>query len=248
MLARALALLVIFSSISVALTMYFGVDVLVALGLILAQLKILWKTILGLELPAALAWLKSQAGAFLRIELIKKWFMNSLLPLIVGPILLRRIARWVERYRVRIRQRYDAMIDWYRGLEWYEKVLATLVVLAATVALTVSSLGLWLILFSVQLPIWVVAVLAAFWKSTWVSLQKWVFRAVAFLQLGWLWRWISRRLPERWHRRKRRLDYRVARSIVRQRRTTLRQIESGWQSIGLRWALWREKRKQDATE
>ncbi|MEL7343733.1 MAG: hypothetical protein AAFN59_02610 [Pseudomonadota bacterium] len=248
MLIRALALLVIFVAISVALTMYFGVEVLVALGLILTQLKVLWKSVLGLELPSALVWLKSQAGAFLRIELIKKWFMSSLLPLLVGPILLRRLTRFIARYRVRLGQRYTALLAWYAGLEWYEKVLATLVVLAATVALTVSSLGLWLILFSVKLPLWVVAAFGALWKSTWTSAQKMLFRAVAFLQLGWLWRWISRLLPQRWLRRKKRLDYRVARSIVRQRRTTLRQIETGWRSIGLRWALWREKRRQSRQE
>lgn len=244
MLKRALALLFLFVAASVAASLYFGAEILIALGLILTQAKLLWKAVLAIKLPAALSWLKAQATSFLRIELLKKWFMTTLLPLLVGPVLLRRIARFFMRYKVRVRQRYQAMLDWFAGLEWYEKIAATLVVLAATIALTVSTMGLWLILFSIKLPLWVLAAVTAMLKSTWLSLQKWAFKAVAFLQLGWLWRWLSRRLPQRWMRRKKRLDYRVARMVVQRRRMTLRQLESGRRSLGLRWELWREARRQ----
>ena len=94
MFVRAFALLFAAVAISVAATMYFGQEVLIALGLILTQAKVLMKKIAGLELPAILVWLKAQASIFFRIELLKKWITTTLLPLLLGRALLRRIAAW----------------------------------------------------------------------------------------------------------------------------------------------------------
>lgn len=147
--------------LSVAATMYFGQEVLIALGLILTQLKVLAKKLVGIELPAVLAWLKMQTAVFLRIELLKKWFLTSVMPLVLGKALLRRIAAFTTRYRRAVRLRYMHLLRWYRRLSVWEKLLAALIILFATVALSVTSLGLWLILFSVKLPLWIAAVVAS---------------------------------------------------------------------------------------
>ncbi|MEM8740733.1 MAG: hypothetical protein AAGE13_04475 [Pseudomonadota bacterium] len=58
------------------------------------------------------------------------------------------------------RARHAALLAWYRGLGRIERVLAALVILFATIALSVTSLELWLILFSVKLPLWAAAAVA----------------------------------------------------------------------------------------
>ena len=237
MFVRGLALLIAAIAVSIAATVYFGQEVLVALGLILTQLKVIAKKLVGIELPAVLAWLKFQTTAFFRIELIKKWIMTTLLPLLLGKALLRRIAAYLSRYRRAVRMRYVRLLRWYRRLHWGEKVLAALIILAATVAVSVTSLGLWLILFSVKLPLWIAAVAAAFWKMTWTSVQKMAFKAVAFLQLSLFWRWLRRLLPASWLERKRRFDYRVARTVIRRRRMTLRQLEARKDGLPFRMGL-----------
>ena len=45
-----------------------------------------------------------------------------------------------------------------------------------------------------------------------------------FFRLGWLWRVIQRRLPKGYLERKRRIDCRVARMVVRQSWLTVRQL------------------------
>ncbi len=50
-------------------------EFLIALGLILTQARIVAKNLVQLELRILLVSLKAQAGAFLRIELVKKWLM-----------------------------------------------------------------------------------------------------------------------------------------------------------------------------
>lgn len=237
MLLRGFLLLVTFVSLSVAATMYFGHDVLIALGLILTQIKVIAKKLAGLELPAILAWLKFQSSAFFRVEIIKRWLMTTVLPLLLGKAALRRIAAFTKRYRRAVRLRYMRLLRWYRRLGTWEKVLSAAVILAATVALSVTSLGLWLILFSVKLPLWIVAVTAALWKMTWTSIEKMAFKTAAFLQLSLLWKGLKRLLPASWLARKRRFDYRVARTVIKRRNMTLKQLEARRDSLPFRMGL-----------
>lgn len=237
MFLRPLALLVLAIGLSLAATFYFGNEVLIALGLILTQFKVIGKKLASIELPLILAWLKTQASAFLKIELLKKWLMTTVLPLVLGKALLRRIAAWTAQYRQAISRRYRHMLRWYRRLHPVEKVLATLAILFATIALSVTSLGLWLILFSVKLPLWIAAAVAAFARMTWLSIQKMTFKAVAFLQLSWAWRLLRKVLPASWLERKRRFDYRVARAVIRRRRLTIRQLAERKESLPFRMGI-----------
>ena len=237
MILRGLTLLIVAVGASVAATIYFGNEVLIALGLILTQIKVIWKKLFLLDLPVFLAWLKVQSAIFFRIELLKKWLMTTLLPLLLGRALLRRIARFLERYRSAVRRRYMRLLRWYRGLHPFEKIVAGVVILCATLALSVTSLGLWLILFSVKIPLWIVAVGTSLGRMIIVSVEKMVFRAVAFLQLKWLWRGIARILPASWLARKRRFEYRVARTVIKRRRMTLRQLEDRKDSLPFKMGL-----------
>lgn len=224
MLWRALLLLAVFVAASVLATLYFGHEVLLALGLILTQLKVLLKKLAGIELPVLLVWLKTQGSAFFRFEIIKKWIMSSVVPLMVGKAILRRIHLLVQSYLDIVRQRYDRLIRWFNSLSRVERAVAWLVTLFATLALSVSSLGLWLILFSVQLPLWLVAAASATIRVMSKSVEKMLFKAVAFLQLSWLWKFIRRLLPAQVLEWKRRTEFRIARQIVRRRRMTLKQL------------------------
>lgn len=237
MMWRGILLLIAAVGFSIAATLHFGQDVLIALGLILTQLKVIAKKLAGTELAAILFWLRAQAAVFLRIELIKKWLMTSFLPLILGSAALRRIAAFTANYRRAIRRRYMGLLRWYRRLGKFEKLLAALIILFATIALSVSSIGLWLILFSVKIPLWIAALAAAFWNMVWTSIQKMAFRAAAFFQLALIWRWIKGRLPATWLDRKRRFDYRVARTVIRRRRMTLRQLEERKDNLPFRLGL-----------
>ncbi len=237
MLLRPLALLVVAIALSLAATLYFGHEVLIGLGLILAQMKVLAKKLATIELPLILAWLKTQTSAFFKIELIKKWITTTLLPLLLGKALLRRIAAWLGAYRAAISRQYLLLMRWYRKLHPVEKAIAALAILFATLALSVTSLGLWLILFSVKLPLWIAATAAAFWRMVWVSVQKMTFKAVAFLQLSWAWRLLRRLLPASWLERKRRFDYRVAHAVVRRRRLTIRQLADRKDSLPFRLGI-----------
>ncbi|WGW02289.1 hypothetical protein [Tropicibacter oceani] len=224
MLWRALFLLILAVAASALATWYFGKEVLIALGLILVQIKVLSKKLWMVEWPVFLIWLKAQGAAFFRVELLKKWLMSTVLPLVMGRALLRRLRGFVERYLVGITALHARLLAWFAGLSRVEKVLAWGILLSGTLALSVTSLGLWLILFSVKVPLWLVAAAAALGKSVWVSIQKWAFKVVAFLQLGWLWKGVSRVLPARWLQRKRRIEFRMARAVVRRRRMTVRQL------------------------
>ena len=241
---RAVAVLVALIALSVWLTDQLGEKVLVALGLILLQLQLLGKKIMGVQLPEVLVWLKHEAQNFFRIELLKKWFMTTALPLVIGKPLLNRIERFFGAQIAAIRRRYAALLIWYRDLNRFEQVLAALIVLTATLALSVTSLGLWLILFSVKLPFWAVALLTSLGQATWESVRRMVFKSLAFLQLGWLWRGIRWALPKGWLERKRRFNFRVARMVVRQRRMTVAQLRAQKDSPWMRRALRREARRQ----
>ncbi len=244
MLVRAIAILFVVASVSVGLTLYFGQDVLVALGLILIQLKIVAKKLVSVELPSILAWLKTEAAMFFRIELLKKWALTTLLPLLIGNAVLKKFAAFIKSYRTALRDHYDSLLDWYSGLELPVKIITALIVLFALLGLSVTSLGLWLVLFSVKLPFWLLAAVTSAMKMTWLSARKMAFKAVAFLQLGWLWRIIRRRLPQSYLDRKRRFDFRVARMVVRRRRLTLRQLSSRKDRLSLRLAVIREGWRQ----
>lgn len=241
MIWRALAILFAVVALSAFLTYAFGHEVLLSLGLILTQAKIVAKKLMQVEIPAVLTWLKLEARSFLRIELFKKWFYSTAVPLVVGNAVLRRIKGFLTAYLDAVGARYRALLDWYASLAWYEKTVATLIVVFATLALTVGSLGLWLILFSVQLPLWVLAAATALGKMVWLSSRKMAFKAAAFFQLAWLWRYLRGRLPAEVLARKRRLDFRIARRVVRQRRMTLRQLAAGKDGLALRWAILRER-------
>ncbi|WP_141135872.1 hypothetical protein [Antarctobacter heliothermus] len=221
---RALLLLVVVVALSGAATWYFGHEVLIALGLILTQLKVLMKKLFGVELPVLFVWLKTQGAMFFRVELIKKWLMTSVLPLMLGKALLRRIQLLVKRYLEVVQLRYARLLAWFNRLSPLERAVAWMVILFASLALSVTSMGLWLILFSVQLPLWLVAAGGAALRLTWSTLQKGLFKALAFLQLGWLWKGIKRLLPAAVLERKRRTEFRIARAVVRRRRMTLKQL------------------------
>ncbi|MDU8945586.1 hypothetical protein [Ovoidimarina sediminis] len=241
MFLRALLLLILVAGLSLALTWYFGEAVLLALGLIAVQLKFVLKKLATVEWPAILAWLKTETQAFFQIELLKKWLMTSALPLLVGNALLRRIEAFFAAYRSRVRAQYDALMGWFAGLQWYEKLVAALIVLFATLALSVTSLGLWLILFLVKLPFWAIAALTALGRMIWETLRKTAFKTAAFFQLGWLWRFVRRRLPKEALDRQRRLNFRIARRVVRHRRLTLRQLSERKDSLALTLAVLRER-------
>lgn len=237
MFIRAFALLFAVIALSLAATLYFGHEVLIALGLILTQVKIIAKKLAMVEVPMILAWLKVQTSAFLRIELIKKWVMTTLLPLLVGSAVLRRFAAFLARYRSAIRRRYRRLLLWYGRLRPAEKLITGLIMMFAMLTLSVTSVGLWLILFSVKFPLWIAAAAAALWRMTWVSAQKMAFKAVAFLQLSWAWRFVKRLLPRAWLERKRRFDYRVARAVIRRRRMTVRQLATRKDNLAFRFGV-----------
>ncbi|MDA7424716.1 hypothetical protein [Thalassococcus lentus] len=221
---RAVVILVLVIGLSIGATWYFGAEVLIALGLIATQIKVLFKKLAMIEWPALILWLKTQTAAFFRVELLKKWLMSTAMPLVLGRTVLRRISAALRGYLSGVTRRFESMMEWFRGLGPMEKALAWAIILFATLGLSVTSLGLWLVLFSVQLPLWVVAAAASFGKMIWTSLHKWAFKALAFFQLGWLWRGIRWFLPRRWLDAKRRWDYRVARAVIRRRRLTIRQV------------------------
>lgn len=237
MLLRAIFLLTLVVGLSVAATVYFGNEVLIALGLILVQAKIILKKVATLELPVFILWLKTQASAFFKIELIKKWIMSTLMPLVLGKALLRRLAGLFSGYIEAVKARYERMLDWYRGLSGLEKAVSALILIFATLALSVSSIGLWLVLFSVQVPLWIVAGATAAGRMIWVTLQKSTFKAIAFLQLGLLWKGLQKLLPEGLLKRKRAFDYRVARAVIRRRRLTVRQLADRKDSLPFRMGL-----------
>ena len=246
MLLRALLLLALVAGGSILLTYALGAKVLLALGLMLAQIKVLWKTLLAIDAPAILAWLKMQANAFAKIELLKKWLMTSVMPLLVGRAALRQVEAFVARYFAMIRAYNRGLMQWYRGLDWYVKLIAALIVLFATLGLAVSSIGLWLILFSVQLPFWLLATFSATVHMVSATVQKMVFRAVAFLHLNWAWRLLKRQVPPDYLEQKRRFEFRVARRVVRRRRMTLRQLTNRDHALGLRVSLLVERLRSTA--
>lgn len=109
MLFRTGVFLLVVSVIAISLTMYFRFDVLVALGLILMQAKIVAKKLVAVELKSVVAQLKAVGSTFLRIEVLKKWPMT--LPHLVGKALLRKLDTFLSRYRDTIFRQYDRSIS-----------------------------------------------------------------------------------------------------------------------------------------
>ncbi len=174
------------------------------------------------------------------------------MPLLIGNALLKKFTNFVKVYREALRGHYDGLLNWYAGLDLPVKIVTALIVLFALLGLSVTSLGLWLILFSVKLPFWLLAAFTSAAKMTWLSIRKMAFKAIAFLQLGWLWRIVRPRLPKSYLDRKRRFDFRVARMVVRRRRLTLRQLSTRKDRLALRWAVmaeyWRQRKNRPPLE
>jgi hypothetical protein len=226
MILRAVLVLLLVAGLSVAATLVFGDEVLIAVGLIAVKLKLLALALFKTPLPGYLAWVKAQAEVFLRVEVLKTWVTGSVMPLLLGNAALRRVRGWLSTYLGAVRGQYARLMDWYGELPRAGRLLAAAILLLATVALSVTTLGLWLILLSVQLPLWMVAAGGALGRMIWQSVQKSVFRALAWLQLGWLWRAVKAALPRTWLRRKRRVEVRLARAVIRRRKLTVAQLHA----------------------
>ena len=150
--------------------MYFRFDVLVALGLILMQAKIVAKKLVAVELKSVVAQLKAVGSTFLRIKVLKKWPMT--LPHLVGKALLRKLDTFLSRYRDAIFRQYDRSISWYNAMVWHVKIVVALIVVFAALGLSVSSVGLWVILLSVKLPLWIVPAFSSGVQMTWATIRK----------------------------------------------------------------------------
>ena len=248
MLIRALAILMSLIAVSMALSFYFGAEVLAALGAIIAQLKVVFGRVMALSSKTIFVWLRAQGINFARVELAKRWFFKSVIPLAIGAAAQRRITEIVGYLREGIRVRFDAMMARYRALPLSLRILLILIAMTATVAVTMTSLSLWLILFSVQVPVWILAGLGAVWQMLWQSVQKLVFRTLAFMQLFRLWGVLRDRVPPAYLQRLRRFNFRVARVVVKNRRLTVAQLHNQKHSWGMRWALLREYFRQQRPE
>lgn len=244
MLVRALAILTVMVTLSVGLSIYFGAEILAALGLILAQLKVVITKVMALSSQTIMLWLRAQGLNFARVELAKRWFLKSLVPMLIGAANQRRIAAFVHTYTAFARARFDAMMGWYYAQPRQMRILMILIAMAATLALAITSMSLWLLLFSVQLPLWILAGLAAFWQMIWQTVQKLIFRTLAFMQLFRAWGYLRNRVPPAYLERLRQFNFRVARVVVRRRRMTLAQLHKRKGSWAMRWALFREYFRQ----
>ncbi|MEM8788551.1 MAG: hypothetical protein AAGE76_09840 [Pseudomonadota bacterium] len=240
MLIRALAILVAVIALSIGLSIMFGAEVLAALGMAVNQLKLLFAKAAALSSRSVLIWLRAQGLNFARVEIAKRWLTKSLIPLLIGAALQRRIAAWVGQYVDLAKATYSRLMDRYRALPRPVRIVMILIAMFGMLALALSSMSLWLFLFSVQLPVWIIATLGAFWQMTWRSLQKMVFRTLAFMQIYRVWGLLRRRVPQPYLHRLRRFNFRVARIVVRRRRMTVGQLKSQKDGLAMRWALLRE--------
>lgn len=248
MFLRALALLILLVAASLALSVYFGAEILAAVGAMLAQLKIVAAKLTALGSRSVLLWLKAQGINFARVELVKRWLTRSLIPLLIGAAAQRRIAEFGRGLVDLTRTKHDAMIAAYKAQPRAARVVLVLTAIAATLAVTVTTVSLWLIVFSVQIPLWVIAGFAAFRRMIWGWIQKLVFRSLAFMQVFRLWGSLRRRMPPQYLARLRRFNFRVARMVVRRRRMTLAQLAKHRYGLGMRLALLREYFRQDRPE
>ena len=240
MFIRALAILAVLAGLTLGVSYYLGAEILAALGLIVSQIKIVAGKIAALSSRTVLVWLKAQGLNFARVELGKRWIVKVLIPMLIGASLQRRIsllvADFVAGFKLRV-QRLNAV---YQTWPMPVKITAMLAVLCAVLLLALSSMSLWLLIFSVQLPIWIMASVGSLGGILSRSLQKLLFRTVMFMQLHRLWGAVKRRLPQSYLDRKRRFDYKVARIVVRRRKMTVAQLHAQKDGWAMRWALIRE--------
>ncbi|MEM9779301.1 MAG: hypothetical protein AAF813_05260 [Pseudomonadota bacterium] len=237
MLIRALALLIVLIGVSLGLSFWFGAEVLAALGAVIAQLKVIIARTMAISSQTILVWLKAQGLNFARVELAKRWFLKSLVPMLIGAANQRRIANFVQAYTSFAKARFGEMMDWYRALPRPTRYVLILVAMSASLALALTTMSLWLLLFSVQLPMWIIAGFAAFGQLIWQTVQKTVFRTLAFMQLFRAWDFLRGRVPPAYLQRLRRFNFRIARIVVRKRRMTVAQLHDRKGNLGLRWAL-----------
>ena len=240
MLLRALAVLGLVAGICLGMSYWFGAEILAALGIALQQLKVVFAKIATVSATSILTWLKAQGINFARVELGKRWVMKSILPLIIGAALQRRINITFRSLIRRVKMRYRRMQRWYRAQDLAVKAVLIGIVVLSTLAVALSSMSLWLFVFSVQLPLWIIATFAALWQGLWRSLQKMVFRTLAFMQIYRVWDRVRDRLPPSYLRRVRRFNFRVARIVVKRRRMTISQLHAQKDGWSMRWALLRE--------
>ena len=240
MLIRALAILAIVAGFCVGFSYWFGAEILAAIGIIAQQLKIVFAKIATVSATGILTWLKAQGINFARVELGKRWFLKSILPLLIGAALQRRINIYFRSFLRRVKMRYRRMQRWYKAQDIAMKVVLIGLVVACTLALALTSMSLWLFIFSVQVPLWIIATLGAFWQVIWRSLQKMLFRTLAFMQLFRVWGMLRDRMPESYMRRLRRFNFRIARIVVKRRRMTVAQLHAQKDGWSMRWALLRE--------
>ncbi|MEO0914791.1 MAG: hypothetical protein AAFY59_17715 [Pseudomonadota bacterium] len=246
---RALLLLGFLATASIGLTYFLGAEILAALGMILAQLKIVLAKAASLSSGVVLNWLKAQGINFARVEIAKRWFLKSLLPLILGAALQRQIASAFGRGKEIVARRQAALMGWYRELPKPARWAVLALGIVAMLGLTMSSLGLWVLVFTVQVPIWLVAAGSAGLQVLWRTLQKMVFRTLAFMKIMTAWGFLRRRMPAGARRRLRRMEFRIARTVVRQRKLTLRQVRNQKDGLAMRWALlkaWWSRKGEDA--
>ena len=240
MLTRALAILMLLVLASLSLSYAFGAEVLAALGMIFVQLKIIFGKLGAVTAKSVVVWLKAQGVNFARVEVAKRWFLKSLLPLIIGASMQRRISAWVSNFAEGVRLRKAWLMAHYQDWPPAVKVIAILCTLFAILALSLSTMSLWLLIFSVQVPIWILAATGSLWRMIWLTIQKLLFRTIAFMQLYRIWGFLKRRLPDSYLRRKRQFDFKVARIVVRKRRMTVAQLHAQKDGLAMRIALIRE--------
>lgn len=240
MFLRALILLTLVAGASLTLSYVMGAEVLAALGMVIAQAKIVIAKVFSVTWRGILVWLQAQGMNFARVEIAKRYVYKSLLPMILGAAFQRQIAGILGEFKARVLARYTAMMDWYRALPKPVRIVGILIAMFGMLLVALSSVSVWLLLFSVQLPFWIIAITVAFGNMIWQSVQKLLFRTVAFMKLYRIWGFLRDRLPADWLARKRRFDFRVARIVVKRRKLTLQQLQSGKDGLSLRWALLRE--------
>ncbi|PWJ21272.1 hypothetical protein [Jannaschia seohaensis] len=224
MIWQSILLLALAVAASVFATLQFGDEVLIALGLILVKVKLLWGKLLSIKPPALWSWLKQQGAVFLRKDLPYKYLSSVVVPMTLGRRLLRRISETISRLLAPVTRTQARMMAWYGRQTGLARACLAVALLGLTLALTVSTIGLWLILFSVSIPLWLAALGLTLGRMLLASAQKTVFKMIAFLQLKWLWRGLRRLLPQGWLDRQRRLNYRLARAVIRRRKLTARTL------------------------
>ncbi len=218
---RALALLALVIAASVALSLVFGTQVLAALGLMIGKAKLLAANALAAVAKGAGVWLRAQGVRFARVEIAKRWVYRSLLPLVIGAAGQRRVRALLRHARRAVRRRHDAMMAWYGRQPLALRVATVGLAIAAMLALTATSVGIWVLIFSVQVPVWILAGLGSVGSLIRDYVERAVFKTVVFMKLDRLWAWAEARLPRGLRRAKRRADLKVARTVVKGRRKAI---------------------------